>query len=275
MKKEKRLRDVWLIHGLGDSPTVWQRVRRGQGFNEYRFVKPALPGHGGADPLPEAERGVDGTARWLQDAIEKRGHPAILVGHSMGGIIATLVGSRCESVRGVVNIEGPLHLADCDTAKNASQAKDFARWFASFRDSVKFHSSGAPTHYARSVARADALTFQACARSMVELVKTGAVECTYASLKAPSVYFYGDSGDGISKTSRRFLEQRRLPTRRFRGAGHWPMIEQPDEFAAALRETLASMTVREDSSDQGVSTAAPSSRPARRSSSASLARSKA
>jgi len=275
MKKEKRLRDVWLIHGLGDSPTVWQRVRRGQGFNDYRFVKPALPGHGGADPLPEAERTLDGVARWLQDAIEKRGHPAFLVGHSLGGIIATLVGSRCELVRGVVNVEGPLLLADCDTTKKASQAKDFARWFASFRDSVKFHSSGAPPHYARSVARADALTFQAYSRSMVDLVKTGVISRTYASLRVPTVYFYGDSGDGISKTSRQFLEERRLPTKRFRGAGHWPMIEQPDEFAAALRDALASMHPQEDSSDQGVSTAAPSSRPARRSSSASLARSKA
>lgn len=275
MKKEKRLRDVWLVHGLGDSPTVWQHVRRRQGLNEYRFVKPALPGHGGVDPLPEPERTLEGMAHWLQDAIEKRGHPAILVGHSMGGIIATLVGSRCEPVRGVINIEGPLLLADCETAKKAAQAKDFARWFASFRDSVKFHSSGAPAHYARSVARADALTFQACARSMVEIVKTGAVARAYASLRVPSAYFYGDSGDGISKTSRRFLEQHRLLTKRFRGAGHWPMIEQPDEFAAALRETLASMNAREDASDHIVNTAAPSSRPARRSSSASLARSKA
>ncbi|MBV8171320.1 MAG: alpha/beta hydrolase [Candidatus Eremiobacteraeota bacterium] len=267
------VRTVWLVHGLGDSPLVWQSVRRKQELKGYRFIKPALPGHGGADPLPQRERGLDGTAHWLQSAIEEQGDPVILVGHSMGGMIATLLGARCALVAGVVNVEGPLLLADCDTAKKASQAKDFARWFASFRDSVKFQTSNAPLHYARSVARADALTFLACARGIVALTRNGEMARTYSSLQVPAVYYYGDARDGISKASREFLRSGGLAVKRFRGAGHWPMIDQPEEFRAALSEALGSIRDRFHAHAQGVSTAAPSSRPARRSAKASLARS--
>jgi pimeloyl-ACP methyl ester carboxylesterase len=233
--------DVWLIHGLGDSPRVWRAVRKDPRFRFYRFISPALPGHSGTPALAPRRRNLEGLARWLEAQIDRRsrGRRVVLVGHSMGGMIVTLLGARRPELTGLVNIEGNLTLDDCFTAKRASRTADFPRWFRMFRQEVRRPESGAPAHYAISVAGADPATFRACARDIVSYARRARMGKVYASLKLPSVYFYGCAADGISKTTVRLLRNRDLRTRRFAAAGHWPMVETPERFAKALYAVLA------------------------------------
>lgn len=237
--------DVWLIHGLGDSPRVWRRVRNDRALRRYRLFAPALPGFGGAAPLATRQRGVQGLATWLatQIARRSRGRHVVLVGHSMGGMLATLVASSHASIVGIVNIEGPLTLQDCDTARRASNAADFQAWFRAFRRAVRLPESGAPPHYAASVAEADPQMFLACAHDIVSLARGARMAKRYAALDVPAIYYYGSSVDGLSANSRRFLTQRGLTRERFAKAGHWPMTETPGEFAKTLARSLQALGV--------------------------------
>lgn len=87
-----RLPVALLIHGMGGSSQTWYRLAQHLTDLGYRVVAPDLTGHGES---PRAERySVDG---WVQDvlsAIEAYPSPQLIVGHSLGGLVATGVAAQ-------------------------------------------------------------------------------------------------------------------------------------------------------------------------------------
>ena len=233
-------RHIYLIHGLGDSPRVWRGTRAAAPLKRYRFIVPALPGFGGRKPLPRRKRGIYGLADWLQAEIGRRskGRRIVLVGHSMGGTIATLLGSRMGEVEAIINVEGPLLLSDLRTSRQAANTKNFPRWFGDFRRTMTKPEagSGIPEHFGAAVARADPATFRACARDIVKLTRGGRLAALFTRLPVQATHFYGS--EGISAQSQRLLRDRSCAAVRFDRAGHWPMIDAPAKFARRLARAL-------------------------------------
>ncbi len=95
---------VVLVHGLGSRAEHWLPVAR-KLAREYRVVLVELPGHGSSD-MPEPfslERATQGLLQAL--AADSRG-PVILVGHSVGGLVAVSAAlAEPERVRGLVLVE--------------------------------------------------------------------------------------------------------------------------------------------------------------------------
>jgi 3-oxoadipate enol-lactonase len=78
---------VVFIHGIGGAARVW--VPQMQSFAAAGFTPVALdlPGYGGRSPVEMMD--FEGLAADVEAAIDQRGlHKPILVGHSMGGMIA-------------------------------------------------------------------------------------------------------------------------------------------------------------------------------------------
>ncbi|MEX2578070.1 MAG: alpha/beta fold hydrolase [Verrucomicrobiales bacterium] len=106
-------RDIVLIHGMWSRPEVLEPLRRHLAGCGHRVFAPALPGHDQENP-PEADwlgkisiaEYVESVERFIDD--KKLESPPILIGHSMGGLIAQLVASR-RTVGAVVlmNSAGP------------------------------------------------------------------------------------------------------------------------------------------------------------------------
>jgi pimeloyl-ACP methyl ester carboxylesterase len=175
-------------------------------------------------------------ARWLEGEIRRRSRDrqVLVIGHSMGGMIATLVASRMPELCGLINIEGPLTLDDCDTSRQAAESADFPRWFRVFKRAVRAPGSGAPPHYGASVDEADGLSFHACAKGIVALARRSRMGKLYAGLRVPRLFFYGVGPGGMSNRSRAFLKAHGCETTEFAAAAHWPMTEAPGEFTQAL-----------------------------------------
>jgi len=99
--------DVVLVHGLGSTAQHWLPVARLLA-RKYRVTLVDLPGHG-LSPMPEPfslERAVAGLDQVL--ARSTRG-PVILVGHSLGGLVAAAEAlEHPERVRGLVLVETAL-----------------------------------------------------------------------------------------------------------------------------------------------------------------------
>src|SRR5690349_13147391 len=96
---------VW-VHGLGESSASFDPVVAR--LPQYAHVLVDLPGYGRSpwpDEVPGLEATADHLAAWLP-------RDAIVIGHSMGGVLATLVAER-TAVRGVVDIDGNLSGGDC------------------------------------------------------------------------------------------------------------------------------------------------------------------
>jgi pimeloyl-ACP methyl ester carboxylesterase len=101
-----------LLHGIGRSGRVWQHVVEQLLPNGRRVVAFDLLGFG-ASPRPDwLDYSVDDHARSVIVSIEKLrfGEPAVIVGHSMGCLVAVRVARlRPDLVRHLVLYEMPLY----------------------------------------------------------------------------------------------------------------------------------------------------------------------
>ena len=95
---------IVFLHGWGLSNRTYARALPGLAAAGARVIAPALPGFGRSDDL----RGPltwDGLAHWLDDLLRVIGvaEPAVIVGHSFGGAVATMFAwHHPDRVRGVV-----------------------------------------------------------------------------------------------------------------------------------------------------------------------------
>jgi pimeloyl-ACP methyl ester carboxylesterase len=92
-----------LVHGFGGAASNWTALAPVLA-ESFSVVVPELPGHGGSTGLPGPAEGLDPYAERLALLLEREGAvPAIVVGHSLGGVVALrLALRRPELVRGLV-----------------------------------------------------------------------------------------------------------------------------------------------------------------------------
>ncbi len=115
-----------LLHGLLDDSEGWAQLAR----DTHRpAIAIDLPGFGGSD-LPSRPR-ISAYAEAVGEGIEQLELDEItLVGHSLGGAIATLVAERCPAVRALVLLApagyGKLRLAEAMTLPGVRQAAELA-----------------------------------------------------------------------------------------------------------------------------------------------------
>lgn len=103
---------VVLLHGIGRSGQVWEHVVAGLGMAQVRMVVFDLLGFG-ASPKPHwPDYNTDDHARAVIASIEKlrAAEPVVLVGHSMGCLVAVRVAHlRPDLVKHLVMYEMPLY----------------------------------------------------------------------------------------------------------------------------------------------------------------------
>jgi pimeloyl-ACP methyl ester carboxylesterase len=80
------------LHGWGITSRVYAHVLPVLAAAGTRVIAPALPGFGSSDELPGAPS-WERLAKWVDDLLDHLGvdEPALLVGHSFGGGVATMV----------------------------------------------------------------------------------------------------------------------------------------------------------------------------------------
>lgn len=230
-------RVVW-IHGLGESSVSFEPVV--ERLPGYTHVLVDLPGYG-RSPWPDAALGLDEVAdelaRWLAADT-----PATIVGHSMGGVLCTLVAER-TAVRAVVNVDGNLTRGDCTFSALASAfaESDFvARGFAELRAQVYADGACKPPlrGYHAAMCFASPAMFYRHARELVELSSGGTLGPRLAALRVPTLFVAGVP-DGICAESRALLDRLGVRWIDIEPAGHWVHLDQLDRFAAELARFLA------------------------------------
>jgi pimeloyl-ACP methyl ester carboxylesterase len=118
---------VLLIHGSPGNGRAWQRVAE-RLADRHRVVAPDLPGHGGTTPPPAgAPPDVGSTAALLEAFLGVVGPPALLVGHSYGGVVALALALRGRVPIGALALLEPvaveaLRLSGDDAAYASTRA---------------------------------------------------------------------------------------------------------------------------------------------------------
>lgn len=216
---------VW-IHGLGESSTAFDGVaERLAGFTH---VLVDLPGYS-RSPWPADAMSLDALADHLARWLGERA-PAALVGHSMGGVLATLIAERAP-VRAVVNIDGNISPGDCTFSGRALQVG-----FAQLKTEI-LGKPGVPATYYAAMCFASPDMFHRHARDLVEMSATLQLAPRFAALPVPALFIAGVP-DGICAESRALLDRAGARWVGIEPAGHWVYLDQPERFGSEVAEFL-------------------------------------
>ena len=180
------------LHGTGCDSTDWTGVHRNLS-RRLRLISPDFRGHGQSDvpAAPFTIGDLAGDVLYLLNDLDLRS--ALLVGHSLGGMVAMEVARRSSRVSGLVLLEGWTSLSA------ASRAFDTGRAYGTLSDDaiarVQEKSSktrarfeqGNWVHFWDSVQRFDAYAYLRSAQiPIVEVYGAmGRHERTAANLKVP------------------------------------------------------------------------------------------
>ncbi len=239
------------VHGNGGGSFRFERLRR-HVPDGVRLVAVDLPGFGGR-PLPQRPATMDLLAGALRDELTDDRAPIVVLGHGIGGSIA-LSALQGVDVAGLI-LHAPV-AARLDT-----------RWFprlmrpAPVRAAVKWAISSLP---ARLIGRALLFRDSDVPRSYVDRFLG---EYLYAEafadmfdlltvewfeqlepLTTPTTILWGD-GDRVLGADQATDLLRVVPhatTETVAGWGHFPMIEQPEEYLDRVIGIARSLLTRQD-----------------------------
>lgn len=234
---------VW-IHGLGEWSVSYDAIAQHPELAGFAHTLPDLPGYGRSpwpSEVPEGDsidRIADHLAAWLLPR-----PPAVLIGHSMGGVLATLVAERVPA-RGVVDVDGNLSRGDCSFSERAAAwtLEDFAaRGFAELRAEILAEGARDPAlqGYHAALCAASPAVFHRNAVDLVRLSSTDGLAARLAALRCPALFVAGIP-DGVCEHSRSLLDREGVRWIGIEPAGHWIYIDQPDAFARAVKPFIAS-----------------------------------
>lgn len=246
-------KSILFVHGLGDSGLSFEDVFKNKRFNKYNLIVPDHIGYGRSSGASNKSRySYAWHLKRLWILIKKlKLDNLIVVGHSMGGDLTTLL---CQSdktgiIKKYVNIEGDITQFDLTVSKATVKANKngrFDKWFESglkkrlIFDRLGHLRSGRIYFASLSFCRPEALLENA-----IELVRRNSclsgkyksgIGKIYCELSIPRVYCYGT--DSLSNETIQFLKENNLETKAFAGIGHCPMTDCTEKFYSFLYELI-------------------------------------
>lgn len=239
-------RAIVLLHGYSASIEWWEKVAP-QLARDRRVVAIDLVGHGGSEaPSEPRQFQADGQATAVRNALTALGiRHAVLVGHSMGGSVASALAQQYpDVVERVVVSDTPA----ADTLVSMPLLGKMVCWpvlgpaMDHFRQVPAITEGSLQTGFAadypvprfayRSLER---LTYRGVCDSKGGL--PASVADTLTGLDKPVLVVWGET-DVLTPTDpnvTRYLAAGLSP-RIIAGSGHSPMVEKPDEFLSAIGE---------------------------------------
>jgi pimeloyl-ACP methyl ester carboxylesterase len=233
-----------LLHGLTFDRSLWR-----PSLTELQCIDPGrrvltldLPGHGASQRWPSYD--IESVAGGVHRAVEEaRLQPPVIVGHSIGGVIATAYAAHYPT-RGVINVDQPLQVAPF--AELVRSLADKLRgpafpavWqmFAASMHIERLSDAGQELVQSSSQPEQDLVLgywHEVLERPTRELADM--VGAALAAVRAAGVPYHLVAGDYLDADYRNWLTEM-LPHATvtvFPGSGHFPHIAHPDRFAACL-----------------------------------------
>jgi pimeloyl-ACP methyl ester carboxylesterase len=240
-----RARALLLVHGFGVSGRWWDRVVP-RLSRRFRVVRVDLLGHG-ASEKPRAGYAMERQADAVAAAARALGvRRATVVGHSMGGMVATALAERHRALVGRLMVIGtspvppdvalspltPAFLPVTGHLARLYARRDTVRWVLErgLRPEVDLDDA--------QVADVDAITYRAFSQSvdaMQDFREAAPLDERLRRARAPVTAVFGASDEEAGYEGR-YLRVPGSALRTIPGAGHSPMLDQPERMASVIEE---------------------------------------
>jgi len=230
-----------LIHGITEDLHAWDELVP-ELAREARVIRVDLPGHGESPSLPHYSPPalVAPVAELVQELGLDRPH---VIGHSLGGFMATLLGALVP-VRSIVNVDQPLRLGPfIERLRAIAKPLEGPEFVATLnREMEELAGPALPVRvrdelraYRVEARRAVVLGLWLPLVTDTEESLTAALAPFVEQVKAPYLSLHGDDpGPGYEAWLRRLIPTARVEV--WPGLGHWLHRVDPQRFLARVRE---------------------------------------
>ena len=239
-----------LVHGITAAREEWDPIVE-RLAPDFTCVRLDLRGHGESE-LARTDHSSFSMAGDVAAVVSAAGVEApVVVGHSLGGMVATIHAATDDSVRGVVNVDQGLRLVDFaavvrpleETLRGPGFADTFGAFLASLGVDVLPPELAERERAYFASARPDVVLavwgplFTATDAELTTLVETDVL----AKIGVPYLALHGsdpgaDYGDWLTGL---------VPTATLEvwdGDGHWLHLVEPDRFAERVRAFTSSLS---------------------------------
>ncbi len=237
---------ILLLHGITEDHRAWDAIAPILA-EDARVIRIDLPGHGGSSPLPEYTAFTLGAAVASFVRALALPEPPRIVGHSLGGLLATLLGALAP-VRSIVNVDQSLRLGAfmelvrkiaprlraaefCDALNEEMELLAGPRLPERIREELRGYRSEAlrPVVHGLWLPLVD----------QDEAALTATLLPVLSQIRVPYLSLHGDDpGVGYAEWLRGAIPG--AQTEIWPGQGHWLHRISPERFALRVREFHAS-----------------------------------
>ncbi|HOO71436.1 MAG TPA: alpha/beta fold hydrolase [Spirochaetota bacterium] len=231
---------IIFIHGLGCSTDCFNSLWKYDSFHPYSLILFDLPGFGESPAVAGLNYGVTQLAEIIKIFLRRFPINTLnIVGHSMGNAVGLMLAGITEhTINSFISVEGNLFSSDCTVSRNIPahfNRNDLARLSQSVKHTGILHHDRGMRYWSQSIALSDPGAFSRTSADLVRTTESGILMKKFFDLPCKKFYIYGEKNSAVIP-----LEKiRGVPLIKIQGSGHFPMIDNPDEFYTCLLRCIA------------------------------------
>jgi pimeloyl-ACP methyl ester carboxylesterase len=229
---------ILFVHGNGGSSEQWRSQLDYFRAHGHRAAAIDLPGFGKSAPASNGDYSLTAMSNAIERATEQLGlERFVIVGHSYGGaVVAQYAATHPEKVAAVIYVDSAASVppltaeqkTQFEAALRANRMQVVRAWFAPM---LKPSSPAVSEKVFASVEESSIDAFVAALQS----VTTWDPQQLINAYKGPRFAVVASDLENPFSFSNQFPDVRAI---KIAGAGHWLMLDKPDELNAAIEELL-------------------------------------
>lgn len=233
------------LHGLGCAKDDFYTSAQFQLPGAPALLAFDFPGCG-SSPLKDGQHyNIDDLVEFTDVFLKDIGAiPAVIIGHSMGGLIGLLLAEKYpEDVRAFINIEGNLSASDCFFSRRIAAMNEETFCMRSFKKYVgrlKLNTNFGLSRHAEILERfSNPRAMYDVAPSLVAYSDTGQLLNRFLKLKVPTSFIYGSENASLPYIGQ--LQKGCIRVCEIAKSNHFPHQDNPHDFYMIVAKALAGL----------------------------------
>lgn len=228
-----------LLHGIQSNKELFAGLLKQSFVKSYSCLAIDAVGFGGSSKPENFSYDLQDQANIVEQIVRQLGIKKLhLVGHSLGGMVATLLLKPLENiVASFVNMEGNLVYADCGLSKIVAEYnfEDFKNEkYAKVKSDIASSQEPSGPQRTKWLKLIPDLAFYRTSVSIVEWSKSETLLQLFKNSSARKLFMYGDQNSGKADILPSSIERAEIPH-----AGHFMLLDNPQASYEAIRGFLA------------------------------------